>query len=97
MLEIFFIILIIFFVLIFFYKQTVPEFSVLQIEADKLETLPDILSESHPIVIRGLGNPKVADWTCDLSLSLSPASTCKDRASQQASGDPYAQMAILLP
>ena len=59
MLEIFFIFLIIFFVLIFFYKQTVPEFSVLQIEFDKLETLPDILSESHPIVIRGLGNPKV--------------------------------------
>lgn len=59
MLEIFFIILIIFFVLIFFYKQTVPEFSVLQIEADKLDTLPDILSESHPIVVRGLGNPKV--------------------------------------
>ena len=51
MLEIFFIILIIFFVLIFFYKQTVPEFSVLQIESDKLDTLPDILSESHPIVI----------------------------------------------
>jgi hypothetical protein len=36
MLEIFFIFLIIFFVLIFFYKQTVPEFSVLQIESDKL-------------------------------------------------------------
>jgi len=59
MLEIFFILLIIFFVLIFFYKQTVPEFSVLQIESDKLDTLPEILSESHPIVIRGLGSPKV--------------------------------------
>jgi hypothetical protein len=59
MLEIFLIILIVFFVLIFFYKQTVAEFNILQIEADKIDTLPDILAESHPIVVRGLGSPKV--------------------------------------
>lgn len=59
MLEIFFIIIIIFFVLIFFYKQSVDEFHIIQIDADKLDTLPEILAESHPIVIRGLGPPKI--------------------------------------
>jgi len=59
MLEIFFILLIIFFVLIFFYKQSVGEFHILQIDADKLETLPEVLSEAHPVVIRGLGPPKI--------------------------------------
>jgi len=59
MLEILFIVILIFFVLVFFYKQTVAEFNILQIEVDKLDTLPDILAESHPIVIRGLGPPKV--------------------------------------
>ena len=59
MLEILFILIIVFFVLIFFYKQTTDEFHILQIENDTIDTLPEILSESHPIVVRGLGPPKI--------------------------------------
>ena len=59
MLEIFLILLIVFFVLIFFYKQATNEFHILQIEQSTLDTLPELLSEAHPIVIRGLGTPKI--------------------------------------
>ena len=59
MLEIFFILLIVFFVLIFFYKQSTDEFHILQIDNDTLDTLPEILTEAHPIVVRGLGAPKI--------------------------------------
>jgi hypothetical protein len=59
MLEILFIVLLIFFVLIFFYKQATTEYHILQIETEKLDTLPEILSEGNPIIIRGLGAPKI--------------------------------------
>lgn len=59
MLELLFIVLIVFFVLIFFYKQASSEFHILQIENENLDTLPEILSERHPIIVRGLGPPKI--------------------------------------
>jgi len=59
MLEIFFIGLLIFFVLVFFYKQSAAEFHILQIDQGTLDTLPELLSEAHPIVVRGLGTPKI--------------------------------------
>ena len=49
----------VFLVLVFFYKQTSEEFHILQIESEKLETLPELLSEKDPIVVRGLGQPKL--------------------------------------
>jgi hypothetical protein len=59
MLEILFILLIVFFVLIFFYKQSADEFHILQIDQTTLDTLPELLAEAHPLVIRGLGTPKI--------------------------------------
>jgi hypothetical protein len=59
MLELLFIVLLVFLVLIFFYKQASSEYHILQIETEKLDTLPEILSEGNPIIIRGLGSPKI--------------------------------------
>ena len=59
MIEIILFFLIAFLVLVFFYKQVSTEFTILQIEGDKLDSLSDPLSENSPVVIRGLGQPKV--------------------------------------
>lgn len=59
MIEIIFVFVFLFVVLVFFYKQTASEFHILQIEQDKLDTLPDLITERNPIVIRGLGEPKL--------------------------------------
>lgn len=59
MIEIALVLVCIFFITVFFYKQHTTEFSILQIEHEKLETLPEILSERKPTVIRGLGQPKL--------------------------------------
>jgi hypothetical protein len=59
MIEIAFLIVLVFLILVFFYKQTATEFHILQIEQDKLETLPELLTEKNPLVIRGLGEPKL--------------------------------------
>ena len=45
---------ILFFVLVFFYKQTTDQFHILQVEADKISTVKDLLTEKNPIVIRGM-------------------------------------------
>jgi hypothetical protein len=59
MLEIAFVVVFFFLVLVFFYKQTASEFHILQIEQEKLDTISEILTERNPIVIRGLGEPKL--------------------------------------
>lgn len=50
---------ILFFVLVFFYKQTTDQFHILQVEADKISTVKELLTEKNPIVIRGMGIPKI--------------------------------------
>ncbi len=59
MIEFVFVLVFFFVVLVFFYKQTASEFHILQIEQYKLDTLPELLTERNPIVIRGLGEPKL--------------------------------------
>jgi hypothetical protein len=50
---------ILFLVLVFFYKQTSDQFHILQIEAEKISTVKELLQEKNPIVIRGMGIPKI--------------------------------------
>ncbi len=59
MIEIALVLVCIFFITVFFYKQHTTEFSVLQIENEKLDTLTEILTERKPTIIRGLGAPKL--------------------------------------
>jgi hypothetical protein len=61
MLEIFFIGVLIFLALTFFYKQSVHEFRINQIEWTQQEKMPDLFSEKVPIVLRG--RPPTAFWT----------------------------------
>jgi hypothetical protein len=57
MIEIIVFLALLFLVFVFFYKQSSSEFNILQIEASNLSTLSELLEESSPIVIRGLGPP----------------------------------------
>jgi len=57
MIEIIIFLALLFLVFVFFYKQSSSDFNILQIEASNLSTLSELLEESSPIVIRGLGPP----------------------------------------
>lgn len=59
MLEIFFILAVLLGVFIVFYRQAIEQYNILQIEADKLEDLPKLLSERTPLVLRNIGQPKL--------------------------------------
>lgn len=61
MLEVILIIGIIFIILIFFYKQTVCEFRINQIEWSQNENISSLLNEKVPLVIRSI--PSVTFWT----------------------------------
>lgn len=61
MLEVLMICVLIFLALTFFYKQSVNEFRLNQIEWEQGEKLSDLFSEKVPIVLRG--RPPTAFWT----------------------------------
>lgn len=59
MIEILFIAALIFGLFVLFYRQAVDEFNILQIEGTQLADLPKLLSERTPVVLRGIGDPKL--------------------------------------
>lgn len=59
MIEIFFIFALFFAVLVFFYRQAINDYNILQIEATKIDELPRLLTERLPVVVRGVGQPKL--------------------------------------
>jgi hypothetical protein len=59
MIEILFIAALIFGLFVLFYRQAVDEFNILQIEGSQLADLPKLLSERTPVVLRGIGDPKL--------------------------------------
>jgi len=63
LLEAIIIIVTIFIIAIAFYKQTNPEYKILQVEEGDLTKIPPLISELSPIVIRGFKTPQF--WTKD--------------------------------
>lgn len=64
MLNFIIIFLVIFLILTFFYKQSVCEFRINQIEwVRRFDTINGLLSEKVPIILRGV--PKTTFWTCE--------------------------------
>ena len=59
----------IFIIAVFFYKQTNPEYRILQVEKDDISKLLNLLPELSPIVVRGLTTTNF--WT-DQDISLNP-------------------------
>jgi len=59
MIEIFFILALLFGVFILFYRQAIDQYNILQIEGTQLSDLPKLLSERTPVVVRGVGAPKL--------------------------------------
>jgi len=59
----------IFIIAVFFYKQTNPEYRILQVEKGEFSKLLDLLPELSPIVVRGLTMPNF--WTTQ-DIALNP-------------------------
>lgn len=59
MLEILVILLVFIAVLIVFYRQAIEQYNILQIESNQISELPKLLSERTPLVLRGVGQPKL--------------------------------------
>lgn len=57
MIEWFFFLAIVFIVLVIFYKQANEEFTILQCDATQLITLPSLLSEKYPVVVKQIQLP----------------------------------------
>jgi hypothetical protein len=62
MFELFILLIVLWVILTFFYKQAICEFRLNQLEwANVRETLPDLMQEKAPIVLRGITQPTI--WT----------------------------------
>lgn len=59
MYEILFIFVLTFALFVIFYKQAIEDYNILQIEYDQISTLPQLISERLPIVLRNIGLPKL--------------------------------------
>lgn len=59
MIEYIFILLVAFGILILFYRQAMNEYNILQIEMEQVSDLPKLLGEQTPVVVRGIGAPKL--------------------------------------
>lgn len=59
MIEIFFILALLIGVFILFYRQAIEQYNILQIEGTQLSDLPKLISERAPVVVRGIGEPKL--------------------------------------
>ena len=63
MIEFLFFFVVLFFIAALFYRESKTEFEILQLEADRLEELPDLYSEKQPIVLRGLSFPPLGTYS----------------------------------
>lgn len=63
MIEIFVIFAILIAVIVLFYRQAIEQYNILQIEGSQLEELPKLLNERSPVVVRGIGDPKLFTLT----------------------------------
>jgi len=59
MIEIFLIFAVLLAVIVLFYRQAIEQYNILQIEGSQLEELPKLVNERSPVVIRGIGDPKL--------------------------------------
>lgn len=59
MIEILLILAVLLAVIVLFYRQAIEQYNILQIEGSQLEELPKLLNERSPVVVRGIGEPKL--------------------------------------
>lgn len=62
MIEFIFLIAVLYFIAVLFYRDKKDSFEILQLEADRINELPDLYAEKHPIVIRGLALPSLGTY-----------------------------------
>ena len=67
-LELLFVLAALFLIGIFFYKQALEDFDILQIEANQLEKLQDLISEQSFVVVRSL--PPIRLWTNETTKQM---------------------------
>lgn len=61
------------FIAVLFYKQANEQIELLQLEADRKQDLPNVLSERSPIILRGYATPTLGTpETCKQRPSLAP-------------------------
>jgi hypothetical protein len=57
MLEFLFIVFIAFFIAVLFYKQANEQIQLLQLDAERLREIPNVLAERSPLIVRGYSTP----------------------------------------
>lgn len=62
MIEFIFLLAVLYFIAVLFYRDTKDSFEILQLEADRINELPDLYAEKRPIVIRGMGLPPLGTY-----------------------------------
>jgi hypothetical protein len=62
MIEFIFLLAVLYFIAVLFYRDTKDSFEILQIEAERINELPDLYPEKCPIVIRGLMLPSLGTY-----------------------------------
>ena len=62
MIEFLFLFVVFFFIAALFYRDTKPEFEILQLEASRIEELSDLYAEKRPIVLRGIAFPSLGTY-----------------------------------
>ena len=63
MIEFIFLLAVLYFIGVLFYRDTKDSFEILQLEAERLNELPDLYSEKRPIVLRGISFPPLGTYT----------------------------------
>jgi hypothetical protein len=62
MIEFLFLLAVLYFIAVLFYRDKKDSFEILQLEADRINELPDLYAEKYPIVIRGLALPSLGTY-----------------------------------
>lgn len=81
MIEFIFLLAVLYFIAVLFYRDSKDSFEILQLEADRINELPDLYAEKRPIVIRGLHLPSLGTYAelkkrpQILQLGVSPTQT----------------------
>jgi hypothetical protein len=62
MIEFLFLLAVLSFIAVLFYRDSKPSFEILQLEAERIDELPELYSEKYPIVLRGLSFPSLGTY-----------------------------------